>query len=488
MRERRTAHRRRPRGRHRRRRADRAAAAAQACLDRIAAVDPTMHAFLVDRDRVRRDAEAVDRARAAGAPLAPLAGVPIAWKDNLVRAGHRATAGSRLLETFTSPYTATVLARLERAGAVLLGRTNLDEFGMGSTNENSAYGPTRNPWNPECVPGGSSGGSAAAVAANCCPLAVGSDTGGSIRQPAAFCGVTGLKPTYGRTSRHGLIAYASSLDCIGAVARTAEDLALWLDAVAGPDAADATTLPTDGRDFRAALGTRADLRGLRIGMPAELNGPGLADEVAEVVAAAAAEFGELGAELAPCSMPNLAHAIPTYYLIATAEASSNLARYDGVRYGRRREVPGRIDAMMAATRSAGFGPEVQLRVLLGTFALRDGYHDEYYGQATRVRAQLRADFAAVFANCDVLLSPTAPSLPFPLGSLRDDPLETWLCDALTVPQSLAGLPAISVPCGFAAGLPVGMQLSAPWGREDLLLQIAHVFQQHTDHHLRRAQP
>ena len=467
----------------------RATEVAATFLDRIRQLDPALHAFLsVREDRVMADAEAIDATRRAGTPLGPLAGVPIAWKDNLVRAGETATAGSLLLEHFVSPYTATAIERLERASALLLGRTNLDEFGMGSSTENSAYGPTKNPWGKNLVPGGSSGGSAAAVAADFCPLALGSDTGGSVRQPAALCGVTGLKPTHGRVSRYGLIAYASSLDCVGACARSAEDLALWLDACSGHDPADATSRP-DRPPVAGSLQERTDLRGLVIGLPWEMNGPGIDAEVARALQQSVERLRHLGARTIECSLPTVPHAVPTYYLIATAEASSNLARYDGVRYGRRREVPGRVEAMIAASRSAGFGDEVQLRVLLGTFALSYGYQDELYGQATRARTLLGADFARAFAQCDLLLSPTSPVPAFPIGSHNDDPLAMYLCDALTVPASLAGLPALSQPCGaMADGRPIGMQWMAPADREDLLLATAHVFQQHTDHHLQRPLP
>ncbi len=460
-----------------------------ACLDRLHRLDPALHAFVECRaDAALRAATAVDTARQRGEPLGPLAGVPVAWKDNLVLKGELATAGSRMLDRFRSPYSATVLERLERAGAILIGRTNMDEFGMGSSTETSAYGPTQNPFGKDLVPGGSSGGSAAAVAADLCALAVGSDTGGSVRQPAAMCGVTGLKPTYGRVSRYGLIAYASSLDCVGALARTAEDLALWLDATSGLDPADPTSAPT-AAPVTASLDARRDLRGLRVGLPWELNGPGLDDEVAAVTQCAAAQVRELGAEVVECSLPGVALAVPTYYLIATAEASSNLARYDGVRYGLRRDTAARCEAMMTASRSAGFGNEVQLRILLGTFALSFGYQDQFYGQATRARALLGADFERAFATCDLLLCPTSPVPAFPLGSRIDDPLAMYLCDALTVPASLAGLPALSQPCGFTAdGRPIGMQWMARAMREDLLLSVAHVYQQHTDHHLRRPLP
>jgi aspartyl-tRNA(Asn)/glutamyl-tRNA(Gln) amidotransferase subunit A len=460
----------------------------RACLDRIDRLDPGLHAFLDHRGaRALADADAVDAACARGDDPGPLAGVPIGWKDNLVLRGETTSAGSRMLESFRSPYSATCLQRLAAAGGVLLGRTNMDEFGMGSSTENSAYGPTRNPWNSDLVPGGSSGGSAAAVAADLCPLAVGSDTGGSVRQPAALCGVVGLKPTYGRVSRHGLIAYASSLDCVGVLGHSVDDLGLWLQVCAGGDAADPTSTSAPVPDFTPAA--RESLKGLRIGVPWELNGPGLDDEVAAATEAARSTLRDLGAELVECTLPHTAYAVPTYYLIAMAEAASNLARYDGVRYGARRTGAKRCDEMTTASRSKGFGDEVQLRILLGTFALSIGYQDEYYGQAARARDLLRADFRHAFAKCDLLLSPTSPVPAFPLGSRIDDPLAMYLCDALTVPASLAGLPALSQPCGFtAAGLPIGLQWMAPPLREDLLLQVAGVFERHTDHHRRRALP
>lgn len=456
-------------------------------LDRVDRLDP-YHAFLDHRgERALADADAVDGARSRGEPLGPLAGVPMAWKDNLVVRGEITSAGSRMLDGFRSPFTATCLQRMTAAGAILLGRTNMDEFGMGSSTENSAYGPTRNPWRRDCVPGGSSGGSAAAVAARLCPLAVGSDTGGSVRQPASLCGVVGLKPSYGRVSRYGLIAYASSLDCVGALARSIDDLALWLAVTAGIDAADATSVSHSLPSCDPAR--RNDLRGLRIGVPWELNGPGLDDEVAATTRAAIDTIGQLGAELVECSLPSVAHAVPTYYLIAMAEAASNLARYDGVRYGKRCGEARRCEEMTTVTRSRGFGDETQRRILLGTFALSVGYQDEYYGKATRVRELVRADFARVFAHCDLLLSPTSPVPAFPLGTHVEDPLAMYLCDALTVPASLAGLPALSQPCGFTAdGRPIGLQWMAPPLREDLLLDAAQVFERHTEAQLRRPLP
>ena len=457
-------------------------------LDRIDRIDGDLRAFVDHRgERALADADAVDAARSRGEPLGPFAGVPIGWKDNLVVRGETTSAGSKLLADYRSPYTATALQRLTAAGAVLLGRTNMDEFGMGSSTESSAHGPTRNPWRRECVPGGSSGGSAAAVAAGLCPLALGSDTGGSVRQPASLCGVLGLKPTYGRVSRYGLIAYASSLDCVGVFGRSVRDLALWLSVTAGLDEADPTSTPAPLPDLLAS--PRADLRGLRIGLPWELNGPGLDDEVLAATQRAAQTARELGAELVECSLPHVSHAVPTYYLLAMAEAASNLARYDGVRYGARRGEGTSCEAMTTSTRSRGFGDEVQLRILLGTFALSVGYQDRYYGQATRARELLRADFRRVFAGCDVLLCPTSPVPAFELGSRVADPLAMYLCDALTVPASLAGLPALSQPCGETAdGLPIGLQWTAPALREDLLLQVAAAFERHTHHHLRRPAP
>lgn len=462
---------------------------AGAHLDRARALDGDLGAFLaLTAERALAAAGAVDAARARGGALGALAGVPVAYKDNLVLAGEVTTAGSRMLANFRSPYTATVLSRLEAAGATLIGRTNMDEFGMGSSTETSAHGETRNPFGRHLVPGGSSGGSAAAVAADFCPLALGSDTGGSVRQPASFCGVTGLKPTYGRVSRSGLVAYASSLDCVGAIARAAEDLALWLDVAAGHDDADPTSLP-DAPPVAPTLAARTDLRGLRIGLPWQLNGPGLDDEVAATAQAAAAAARELGAELIECSLPAVEHAVPMYYLIATAEAASNLARYDGVRFGLRRDSAGRHDAMTTQSRSAGFGSEVQLRILLGTFALSYGYAEQFHGRAVAARNRLCVDFARAFGTCDVLLAPTAPTPAFARGTHADDPLALYLCDALTVPASLAGLPALSQPWGFTRdGRPVGVQWTAPAGRDDLVLQVAHVLQRHSEHHLRRPLP
>ena len=464
-----------------------AAAALEAALDRIASADGELGAFCSTfAERARAAADNVDQRRTEGAALGALAGVPIASKDNLLVAGETITAGSRMLTNFDAPYTATSLERLEAHDGVLLGRTNMDEFGMGSTTETSACLRTRNPFGDDLVPGGSSGGSAAAVSADLCPLAIGSDTGGSVRQPAALCGVSGFKPTYGRVSRYGLIAYASSLDCVGAIARTAEDLALWLDCASGQDDADATSRggaePTlDGLD------ERADLQGLRVGVPAELNGAGIDDEVVGVTTAAIDRLRALGAEVVDVALPSVEHAVAAYYLLATSEAASNLARYDGVHYGWRSGDDARTQsAMTTQTRSSGFGEEVQLRILLGTFATSIGYSSQYYEQARRARRAVQRDFAAAFERCDVLVCPTSPTAAPRFGEAADEPLQRYLWDALTVPASLAGLPALSVPAGQTAdGRPVGVQLMAQQDRDGLALQVGHVFQQHTDHHLRR---
>ena len=458
------------------------------CLRRIATGNAGLFAFVETfAERALARAEDIDRARERGAVLGPLAGVPVALKDNLLLEGQIAACGSRMLERFVSPLSSTVAQRLEAAGAVVVGRTNMDEFGMGNSTERSAFGQTRNPWDRARVPGGSSGGAAAAVAAGMCPVALGSDTGGSVRQPAALCGVTGLKPTYGRLSRHGLVAYASSLDCVGVLAADAADVALAM-AIAGADPADATSQTAPVPDFPAALTARTDLAGLRIGCVGELDAAVTDPELAAAVDAARGELRALGAELVPVRLPTIAHAIAAYYLIAAAEASSNLARYDGVRFGLRAD--GRtLDEVYARSRSQGFGAEVQLRILLGTYALQHGYRDQVYGQATRVRALLRHDFAAAFAACDLIACATSPVPPWPLGAMDREPVAMYRCDALTVPASLAGLPALSLPCGFTAGnLPIGLQLIGAPLREDLLLQVGHVYQQRTGWHRRRPPP
>ena len=456
-------------------------------LARIAAHDGGLGAFVgVFTDRAMAKAEAIDAARARGAELPPLAGVPFATKDNILVQGEIAACGSRMLERFEAPYTATVVARLEALGAIAVGRTNMDEFGMGSSTERSAFFATKNPWDRARVPGGSSGGAAAAIAGDLVPLCVGSDTGGSVRQPASLCGVTGIKPTYGRISRYGLIAYASSLDCIGFLARSADDLALAMQ-TAGRDPRDSTTIDAQSSECAPAESTQP-LKGLRIGvLQDDAIERGIHHDVRNACNLALATWQSLGAELRPIRLPHCNLAIASYYLIACAEASSNLARYDGVRYGMS---PGgrTLEDTYTNARSQGFGDEVQLRILLGTHALQHGYCDELYGKATRVRALVRDDFVAAFAGCDLIAMPTSPMPAFALGSRIDDPTAMHSCDALTVPSSLAGLPAMSLPCGFSTdGLPIGLQLTAPWRKEARLLDAARAWQHATDWHQRRPQ-
>lgn len=461
-------------------------------LDRVSRFDGELGAFCSTfADRAQEAAQQLDQRQQAGEQLGPLAGVPIGSKDNLLVTGEPASAGSKMLATFRAPFTATSLQRLEQHGGVLLGRTNMDEFGMGSTTENSSVQKTHNPFGRELVPGGSSGGSAVAVAADLCPLAIGSDTGGSVRQPAALCGVTGLKPTYGRVPRYGLIAYASSLDCVGALARTAEDLAVWLDCTSGQDVADATSLPTP-ETVSHLLDQRQDLKGLRVGLPHELNGEGIEDEVLQATQSAVAQLRDLGAEVIECALPTARHAVPAYYLLATAEAASNLARYDGVHYGLRsqHEALSQQSSIDTTTlsRTEGFGPEVQLRIMLGTFASSYGYSAQFYERARLARRTLQREFQQLFAQCDVLVSPTSPTAAPHFGAEEDDPLARYMWDALTVPASLAGIPAISMPCGQTAdGRPIGLQAMAKHGADGLALQLAHVYQQHSEHHLRRPQ-
>ena len=450
-------------------------------LARIEAVDSNVHAFLeVTADRARADADRMDEARAAGEDLPPLAGVPIAIKDNLCTKGIRTTCSSRMLESFVPPYESTVTDRLWRSGAVLIGKTNLDEFAMGGSTETSAFGPTANPWNTGYVPGGSSGGSAAAVAAGECMASLGSDTGGSIRQPASFCGVVGLKPTYGRVSRYGLVAFASSLDQVGPFAKTVSDAAELLQAIAGEDPRDSTCLKAPVPNYREALGR--SVSGLRIGVVREcFDQEGLDPQVKASVLAAADVLQSLGAELVDVSCPRFNDGIATYYVIAPSEASANLARYDGVKYGFRAEDASSLSAMTARSRAEGFGSEVQRRILIGTYALSAGYVDAYYRKAQQVRTLIRRDFETAFASVDVLLTPTAPSTAFAAGAHADDPLAMYLADLLTIPANLAGLPAINVPCGFDSnGLPIGVQLIGNVLEEPLLLQVAHQYEQSAD--------
>jgi aspartyl-tRNA(Asn)/glutamyl-tRNA(Gln) amidotransferase subunit A len=431
----------------------------------------------VDVERTRAQARAVDEKRARGEALGALAGVPIGLKDALCTLDARTTCGSKILEGFRPPYDATAVARLRAADAVFTGKLNMDEFAMGSSNENSAYGAVKNPWDPTRVPGGSSGGSAVAVASGLALATLGSDTGGSIRQPAALCGVVGLKPTYGRVSRYGLVAFASSLDQIGPFARDVRGAARVLEVIAGHDAHDATSVPRPVEGYVAACGR--DPKGLRIGVPSEyLAGEGLEPDVKDSIEQALRALEGLGCTLVPIHMPHTRHAVATYYVVATAEASSNLARFDGVRYGVRVD-PGRdLEAMYGATRDRGFGAEVKRRILLGTYVLSAGYYDAYYTQALKVRTLIRRDFQAAFAQCDVIAGPTSPQVAWPIGEKVDDPLKMYLADVFTLPASLAGVPGISVPAAPSkAGLPIGLQLVADAWQEERLLTLAHAFEQ-----------
>ena len=455
-------------------------------LKRLEATEPSLHAYLeVTADRARADARRIDEARAAGEDLGPLAGLPLAIKDNLCTRGVRTTCASRMLDQFVPPYESTVTERLWRAGGVLVGKTNLDEFAMGGSTETSAFGATQNPWNTDHVPGGSSGGSAAAVASGSCIASLGSDTGGSIRQPASFCGVVGLKPTYGRVSRWGLVAFASSLDQVGPFATSVADAAELLQVIAGPDPRDSTCLKAEVPDFSSGL--NQSIKGLKVGVIREcFDAEGLDAEVKASTQAAAAQLEALGAELVEVSCPRFTDGIATYYVIAPSEASANLARYDGVKYGFRAADAESLASMTARSRAEGFGAEVQRRILIGTYALSAGYVDAYYRKAQQVRTLIRRDFDAAFESVDVLLTPTAPSTAFKAGAHADDPLAMYLADLLTIPVNLAGLPAISVPCGFSdAGLPIGVQLIGNVLDEARLLRVAHQYEQSAAVHSHR---
>ncbi len=454
---------------------------ARAHLDRIAAVEPALDAFLaVTAERALDRARALDARLARGEAAPPLAGVPAAVKDVLHVEGLPTTCGSRLLEGYRPPFSATAVLRLEAAGAIVVGKTNMDEFAMGSSTENSAYKATRNPWDPGRVPGGSSGGSAAAVAARMAPVALGTDTGGSIRQPAAFCGVVGLKPTYGRVSRYGLVAFGSSLDQVGPLARSVEDAALAASPLFGADPRDATSVERPAGDLMAALARDAD--GLRVGIPRAFLAEGVEAETMARFEEALAALGDAGVRLVDVDLPHLRHAVATYYLVATAEASSNLARFDGVRFGRREGADSDLRSLYGRTRDAGFGPEVKRRIILGTFALSSGYYDAYYLRAQKVRALIRRDFERAFEACDVVATPTTPSPAFRLGEKTSDPLQMYLEDIFTVPANLAGLPALSIPCGLAGGLPVGLQLLGRPFDEETLLRAGAAYQRLTRHH------
>lgn len=449
---------------------------AKAYFDRIESVEPGIHAYLhLMREVAVAQAEAADGRIVAG-DSAPLTGIPVALKDILVTTDAPTTAASKILAGYQSPYDATVIGKLREQGAIFLGKTNTDEFAMGSSTENSAYGPTYNPWDTTRVPGGSSGGSAAAVAAREAILSLGSDTGGSIRQPAGFCGVVGLKPTYGRVSRFGLMPFASSLDQIGPFARTVEDAAIMLSAIAGADRNDSTAVSLKVPDYRSSL--RTDLTGVRVGVAREYSVPGMEDGVTKAIDTALAQLQALGAELVDISLPHTEYALATYYITAPAEASANLARYDGVRYGLRVDEP-TLQETYRETRGQGFGPEVKRRIMLGTYALSSGYYDAYYVKAQKVRTLIKQDFDQAFEQVDVIVGPTSPTVAFGVGSRTNDPYQMYLADVFTIPANMAGIPGVSVPCGLSDGMPVGLQLLGKPFDEANLLGIAHAYEQAT---------
>ncbi len=459
---------------------------AREALDHIAETDSQVKSFLtLTADRAIEQAQRVDAQIAAGESISPLAGIPIAIKDNMCTRGIRTTCASKMLENFVPPYESTVTQKLFDAGAVMVGKTNLDEFAMGSSTENSAFQVTANPWDLERVPGGSSGGSAAAVAAGQCLVSIGSDTGGSIRQPAAFCGVVGMKPTYGLVSRYGLVAFASSLDQVGPFGRSVEDTALLMGAIAGYDPKDSTSLNVEIPDYAKSL--RPDFRPkskLKVGVIQETFGAGLDAEVEKSVEDALKVLQELGAEIQVISCPRFRYGLPTYYIIAPSEASANLARYDGVKYGFRSPGENLLE-MYEKTRAEGFGSEVKRRIAIGTYALSAGYYDAYYLRAQKVRTLIKQDFERAFARVDVLISPTAPTTAFKAGEKTGDPVSMYLSDLMTIPVNLAGLPALSLPCGFdSQGMPIGMQIIGDVLREDLVLEVAYAYEQATSWHLK----
>ncbi len=453
----------------------------QEILQRISEIDGKIHSYLtVDEAGALAQAREAEQRLAAG-QATPLTGVPLAIKDVIVTQGLRTTCASKYLENYLPPYDATVMQKLRQAGAVILGKVNMDEFAMGSSTENSAFGPTHNPWRLDCIPGGSSGGSAAAVAADLCLASLGSDTGGSIRQPASHCGVVGLKPTYGRVSRFGLVAYASSLDQIGPLCKDVADCALLLQTIAGYDPQDSTSAPVPVPDYSQAL--HQEIKGLKIAVPKEYFLPGMEPDVEQAVRSALEQYAALGAELVQVSLPHTEYAVAVYYLLATAEASSNLARYDGVKYGYRNPEAKELMAMYNTTRAQGLGTEVRRRIMLGTYALSAGYYEAYYRKATQVRTLIRRDFDQVFQTCQVVATPVAPTTAFRLGEKTEDPLTMYLSDIFTISANLAGIPGLSLPCGLnSQGLPIGLQLLARPFDEPTLLRAAHAFEQATDFH------
>ncbi len=462
----------------------------QEALERIQALEPKLHSFLcVTAEQALEQAGAVDAKIAAGEEIGLLAGIPVGIKDNMCTKGIPTTCASRILENFVPPYESTATQKLADAGAVMVGKTNLDEFAMGSSTENSAYQVTANPWDLSRVPGGSSGGSAAAVAAQECVVALGSDTGGSIRQPASFCGVVGMKPTYGLVSRYGLVAYASSLDQIGPFGNTVEDAAILLNAIAGYDPKDSTSLKVAIPNYAASLKPDFKPRGqLRIGIIKETFGEGLDSVVEQAVTKAVDQLQSLGAEIHIISCPTFRYGLPTYYIIAPSEASANLARYDGVKYGYRAPDADNLLSMYTRTRATGFGTEVKRRIMIGTYALSAGYYDAYYLKAQKVRTLIKQDFEKAFGAVDVLVCPTSPTTAFKAGEKTTDPLSMYLTDLMTIPVNLAGLPSLSLPCGFDdQGLPIGLQLIGNVLREDLLFQVAYAYEQSTTWHLRKPQ-
>ncbi len=453
---------------------------AQAYLQRIKNEDSKYNSFItVTEELALQQAAAADACRAAGT-AGIMTGLPIAHKDIFCTQGVRTSAGSKMLDNFISPYDATVIRKFNAAGSVTLGKTNMDEFAMGSSNESSFYGPSRNPWNTQHVPGGSSGGSAAAIAAGLAPAATGTDTGGSIRQPAAFCNLTGLKPTYGRVSRYGMIAYASSLDQGGPMAQTAEDAAMMLNVMAGMDPLDSTSVDRAVPDYTSNL--NAPLAGLKIGLPKEFFSASLNPDIAALVHAAVKEYEALGATVKEVSLPNTALSVPAYYIVAPAEASSNLSRFDGVRYGYRCKDPTDLEDMYKRTRGEGFGTEVKRRIMVGTYALSEGFYDAYYKKAQQIRRLIQQDFVRVLSEVDVIMGPTTPTPAFRLGEKTSDPVEMYMEDIFTLSLNLAGLPGMSIPCGMSNGLPVGLQVIGNYFAEEKLLNVAHKFQQATDWH------